>query len=257
MWSVRRSRGLGYTQINQGMETRLKERLTGAAIIVALIVALVPEMFRGQANPPPASSTSSSGDGPPVRTYTIDLSNNPKSSGPLQAPSEAVPAPAASTAPTPPPAAPAVSASVTPAVPSTSTSPSVPAPKAIAAPPKPAQAAPPPPHASAVAPAASAPPHVTRTASAATSAPTPAPPKAATAAPAGTWSVQLGLFSKRENAERMVSEAKAKGVNTAITGPDAKGQFHVHVTGLTDRGAAQAMVQKLKGEGLPGAVVAP
>ena len=30
------------------METRLKQRLTGAAILVALVVMLVPEMFHGQ-----------------------------------------------------------------------------------------------------------------------------------------------------------------------------------------------------------------
>jgi cell division septation protein DedD len=84
-----------------------------------------------------------------------------------------------------------------------------------------------------------------------------AAPAAPKAAPGAGWSVQLGLFSRRENAERMMNEAKAKGFNAGISNPDAKGQFHVHVTGLTDRNAAQAMAQKLKGEGLPAAVVAP
>jgi DedD protein len=231
------------------METRLKERLTGAAIVVALIVALVPEMFRGQPGAPPANTmTGSSGDGPPVRTYTIDLSNNPKSSGPLQ--------PLSDSAAPPAPVAPVV-APATPALPATAVS--QPAPAASVAAPKPAPASPTPapqPHASASAPA---PQRVARApAPASTPAPAPAPaPTKTSATPAGSWSVQLGLFSKRENAERMVSEAKVKGFATAITGPDAKGQFHVHVTGLTDRGAAQAMAQKLKGEGLPAAVVTP
>jgi cell division septation protein DedD len=219
------------------METRLKERLTGAAILVALIVALVPEMFRGQAGAPPASS-SSSGEGPPVRTYTIDLSNNPKSSVPLQSPGD-VPAPAAAPAsatpapvavvPTPAPPAPAVPAAAPPSAPASPPPGNVPSP------------APPPRVARATAPSASgASSTVTHT-----------------AAPAGNWSVQLGLFSKRENAERLMNDAKAKGFNPAISSPDAKGQFHVHVTGLTDRNAAAALAQKMKGEGLPAAVVAP
>ncbi len=64
------------------MENRLKERLTGAAILVALIVLLVPEMFRGQRGD--AAAPASSGDGPPMRSYTIDLSNSPASKAPLQ-----------------------------------------------------------------------------------------------------------------------------------------------------------------------------
>ncbi|MGA8706912.1 MAG: hypothetical protein WB646_07980, partial [Steroidobacteraceae bacterium] len=64
------------------MENRLKERLTGAAILVALIVLLVPEMFRGQRGD--TAAPASSGDGPPIRSYTIDLSNSPASKAPLQ-----------------------------------------------------------------------------------------------------------------------------------------------------------------------------
>ena len=54
------------------MENRLKERLTGAAILVALIVLLVPEMFHGQRRDV-AGNAGSSGEGPPMRSYTIDL----------------------------------------------------------------------------------------------------------------------------------------------------------------------------------------
>src|SRR5579863_6017271 len=65
------------------MENRLKQRLTGAAILVALIVMLVTEMFHGQRGNL-AAVTGSSGEGPPVRSYTIDLSNSPSRGGPLQ-----------------------------------------------------------------------------------------------------------------------------------------------------------------------------
>ena len=81
MWWGRRSSGLGYTELQ--MENRLKERLTGAAILVALIVLLVPEMFHGQRRDV-AASTGSSAEGAPVRSYTIDLSNGPARTAPLQ-----------------------------------------------------------------------------------------------------------------------------------------------------------------------------
>jgi DedD protein len=253
MWSVRRSRGLGYTEKTTGMETRLKERLTGAAILVALIVALVPEMFRGQSGggQPKSVTSSSSGEGPPVRTYTIDLSNNPKSSGPLQSANEA--APAATSTPTPaPPSAPAPAAQASP--------PPAPAPAQS----QPTSPAPAPRHTAPTAtptpipaPIPAPTPSPARVARAPTPIPAAPPASAPKPAPAATWSVQLGLFSKRENAERMMNEAKAKGFNATVSSTDAKGQFHVQVTGLTDRNAAQAMVQKLKGENLPAAVVAP
>jgi cell division septation protein DedD len=69
--------------------------------------------------------------------------------------------------------------------------------------------------------------------------------------------VQLGLFAKRENAERQVSDAKARGFAVSISNADPKGLFHVRVAGLADRAAAQAVEQKLKAQGLPAAVVAP
>jgi DedD protein len=218
------------------MENRLKERLTGAAILVALIVMLVPEMFRGQGGSGATSTatSSSSGDGPPVRSYTIDLSNNPKSNGPLQSTSEQ-PAPAAAAAPIPQPTPPP-----TPQPLPQPASPPTPAPAAKSSPPPP-QTAPP-------APAA----RTTRAATAA--APATAPPKTATSA---AWSVQLGIFAKHENAEKLMSEAKGKGFNVAVSSADAKGLFHVHSAGLPDRAAAQTLVQRLKADGFQAAIIAP
>jgi DedD protein len=51
------------------METRVKARLIGALILVALIVLLVPEMLSG-----PRQSQKSSKEGGAAQTYTIDLS---------------------------------------------------------------------------------------------------------------------------------------------------------------------------------------
>jgi len=82
------------------MDTRIKERLVGAAVLVGIIVALVPEMLSGprQENPAPAS-------GDQVRTYTIDLSRDAGAGGP---PREVLPsdAPVVTPAPTPEGAAP-------------------------------------------------------------------------------------------------------------------------------------------------------
>ena len=52
---------------------RLKERLTGAAILVALIVLIVPEMFHGHARRARRPAGAAAARAPPMRSYTIDL----------------------------------------------------------------------------------------------------------------------------------------------------------------------------------------
>jgi DedD protein len=203
------------------MENRLKERMTGAAILVALIVMLVPEMFRGQGGEV-ASTSSGSGEGPPVRSYTIDLSNSPSHNGPLQ-----------STAANQTPIAPATAAS----------------PPAAAAP------APTPQPAAVSAEPASVPSQSTaRVVRAATPSVSLSPGKTAGAS---GWRVQIGIFAKRENAERLMREAQGRGFNVSVSSADSKGLFHVHAAGLPDRAAAQTLSQKLKSNGFQAAVVAP
>jgi DedD protein len=208
------------------METRLKERLTGAAILVALVVMLVPEMFHGQRGDIAASS-GSSGDGPPVRSYTIDLSNSPSGSAPLQSTPASEDKPVAA----PQPATPPVN---------------------VAAPASPAPA-PPPPAAPTAAPAAAVNAAVAK-------APAPAPntrPVAAAHSPAGGgWAVQLGLFAKRDNAERLVHSAQGKGFEVSVSAADARGLYRVYAGGMADRGAAESFAQRLKDQGLPAAVIA-
>jgi len=186
------------------MENRLKERLTGAAILVALIVMLVPEMFHGQRGDV-AASASSSGEGPPLRSYTIDLSNNPKTSAPLQSTP-------ANTAPTPDPA---------------------PAPVPAAA---------------AAAPTVTVEPRIV-----AGSRP---PGGADHNAAGGGWAVQLGLFAKRDNAERLQHAAQAKGFPVTLSGADARGLYRVYAGGMADRAAAEGYAQRLKDQGMPAAVIA-
>jgi len=228
------------------MENRLKERLTGAAIVVAIMVLLVPEMFRGQRTGAAADASSSS-DGPPVRSYTIDLSNGPARTEPLPSssgadaasPDTAQATPASAAAPT---TAQASSGATVSEAPKSSDS-SVAAAKGAGVV-----------HAPAAAPPAAAPaPSTARLASVTPAAhSSPASPAAASG-----WSVQLGLFAKRDNAERLMQAALAKGLSVSISAPDAKGLFHVRAAGLTDRAAAQVLAERFRAQGFAATVAAP
>jgi DedD protein len=201
------------------METRLKERLTGAAILVALIVLVVPELFHGQRPDVAANASSSSGEGPPVRSYTIDLSNGPARTAPLQSTDSAG----------------EITASPMPANGGSAASAPDAAPVASVPKPKPA-----------VAPAPSFAP-----------APSPASHAAAKTASASSWGVQLGLFASRENAERLMHSAQGKGFPVSVSDPDGKGLYHVVAGGLPDRAAAQTLQGRLQTQGFQAALVAP
>ena len=119
------------------MEQRVKERLTGAALLVGVVVLLVPELFRGERG---SASTVRPTDpaAPPVQSYTIELGTSPPAvpdAEPLPAalpqavapvvPVAAVPAVAVKPAPVEKPPAPV-------AVVATPPKPRVAAPKAVA-----------------------------------------------------------------------------------------------------------------------------
>jgi DedD protein len=223
------------------MENRLKVRLTGAAILVALVVLLVPEMFRGQ-RARDAVSTGSA-DGPPVRAYTIDLDGH--TSAPLQNAPPPSSQPSELTPPSPPSAP-------SPAPPPTSTSTSGPAPAgALAAPagvavstPSAAPSSPPAPKAEPAGPAG-------RPATA------HAPVNAGTSVAAGKWTVQLGLFAKHDNAERLAKQAQAKGFAVEVSGADSHGLYRVHSSLVGDRGRALALQQQFKSQGFAASVTPP
>lgn len=103
------------------MDERIKERLTGAAILVVIVVLLVPEMFRGERVAPPSTIKTEPGT-PPLRSYTIELDGMsaagtappasgepPASVAPPVAPAPSLPQPAIAAAPAarPAPVAPA------------------------------------------------------------------------------------------------------------------------------------------------------
>jgi DedD protein len=225
------------------VETRVKERLTGAVILVALIVVLVPELLSGPhgARRAPARAA----DAPPERSFTVDLTDGPRKS------SAAVPQPEAGEA------APAPTPAVSSASPATD-----PAPEASAsAPPAPAPA--PQPSASAPRAARANAPHATPRATAvaqdssgASVAPRGRTHTQAAAATPG-WAIQVGSFNSRENAERLASELRARNFVASVSGSTTNGRklYRVRVGPEPDRASAQALAVRLRAAGHGGSIV--
>jgi cell division septation protein DedD len=197
----------------------VKERLTGAIILVALIVLLVPELLTGPVRSAPRSvAVASSVEGPPLRSYTIKLADDPHlrgasaHSGPEQpAPLPPAPAPAASSAPAPLAAEEATSA--------------------------------PAPHAVTTAPAA----HPSAAAGAVA--------QAGSAETSGAYVVQLGSFASRANAERLAKKVRAQGFAVSVSQGSSGRLYRVRVGPAHDRAAAGELAQQLRAHGHSGAIV--
>jgi DedD protein len=202
------------------LQDHLKERLTGAAILVIVVVLLVPELFRGPPGANLKAGTNASA-GPPVRSYTIDLRDSSAAQPPgASAPAIAMPAAAAASAsPNGPPGAPSapVDSSAPPAAPALN---------------------PATPHA--VSPA---------TPRSATAAPSPHAAARASAAKSA-WTVQVGSFARRDYAERMAKQVMAKGYAVEVAGPDDRGLYRVRSAPQAERAAATALKQKMQASGL-------
>lgn len=202
------------------MDRRVKERLVGASILVALIVLIVPELLSGP-TPSPVIDRPPVSTPEPVRNVTVDL-----------VPSK-VPAPAAE--PTSPSIArPPQSPSGIPpgGIPSSG----IPAGAEAAganAPSVPLESAPPPP----------------------TSAAAGAKPAVASRA----WAVQLGSFASRDNADKMLHQLRGQGFAVFIlpggSGPSLR--YRVRIGPMADRGAAAQEAAKLKSLGHVATVVPP
>lgn len=229
------------------MERRVKERLIGATLLVALIVLIVPEMLSGP-KPPSAQPLTvglPTSTAAPTRSVSVDLATS-------KATAEAGPAPAGAASPDaasdePPPTSSGAAAG--------NDRPSESA--------QPDQAAP-----------ASAPTVTTLRAQepAGSALETPASgPKsglgesAAGQSPAGQsghrgWTVQLGSFASRANAEKLVHQLQARGGSSPYVSASGSGtslRYRVRVGPLADRGAAERAAGKLRAAGHPATVVAP
>jgi DedD protein len=203
------------------VESPVKERLTGALILIAALIVVVPEMLSGPDSSTPASGADAEA-GPPVRTYQLQLDTPSAGRSEDQSalsPVQSGPAPAAE-----PPVA-TVSVAEQPAT-------DQPAAEKPAAE-KPAQAS--------VDPLASG------------------KPVAADSAAGGNWWAQLGSFSSRDNAERLARELRAAGYQISVSPSRTNGKelFRVRAGPVGSREAAVALQGRLAAIGHKAALVAP
>jgi DedD protein len=204
------------------MDRRVKERLVGATILVALVVLIVPALLSGPKSADPAAPATADA----VRSYTVDLAAPP-------APAPAVPE----------------SASNAPAAAYTGTG------SNTAAAPNMAPSSPKPPDAGAA-------PLTQPALESAKPAPTSnAAARLAAAGNSnhGAWSVQLGSFASEANAKKMVRELKSKGISAYVvsSGTGASMRHRVRVGPMADRDAAGREASALEAQGLSATPVAP
>jgi DedD protein len=203
------------------MDSRAKQRLTGAVILVALFVLLVPELLTG----PRVADVPDGAADEGMRRYTIDLDASAPPAQPEVSPT--------------PPAVALPPVSEERAKPGDEAAPALPDP----APTEPAVAAHEPPKPVVVTPATPRQP-----------APTQAAP---TQAARGSFVVQLGTFGSKENADRLVRDITGKGF-TAFVAPftkDGHELYRVRVGPTRDRAAAEALATQLRRVGQTGSIV--
>lgn len=217
------------------MDVQAKDRLTGAVILVALLVLLVPEILSGPAHSGSAVADQTTGE-TALRSYSVDL-------GEVQR------APATNSAAAPGAADSSEQGSVSaeasaPALPATA------APQSHAETSTPAPVIPTGPAAATQAPAAA----TTRAA--------PVRPVAMAAKPAaapamrGAWTVQLGTFSSQANADRLVHELQGKGFAAFSTERASGGRklYRVRVGPASDHAGAVALAARLRSAGHTGSL---
>lgn len=221
------------------MERRVKERLVGATILVALIVLIVPALLSGPklpSAPPLAQGLPASN----TRGVTIDLdtSHATPEVSPSESASTAQSAPASSAASTAAPSedAQAATGGAGSKESAQDSTPTVTTLKAQESAPPPLESAPAPPKS------------------------VPGSPPAENAPSRRAWAVQLGSFASKVNAEKLVHQLQAHGgpgVYVLSSGSGASLRYRVRMGPLADRGSAEREVAKLKAERHAATVVPP
>jgi len=193
------------------MEVRVRERLIGALVLVAIVVLFVPAILKGR-DPAPAALPESA----PTRRVEVPIGNS------VPAPEEQILVPE----PAQPDSAPAATAPPPPD----------PKPEAEAAS-KASTAAPPAPEERRV---ASEPP-----------AKTPASPTPVAGASTSAWAVQLGAFSNRSKADQLVAELRKRRYAAFVFEYRASGQvlYRVRVGPEQDRKRAEEIAARLAKDG--------
>jgi DedD protein len=211
------------------MDSRAKQRVTGAIILAALFVLLVPELLTGPRGADAPGTAAEEG----MRRYTIDLNAaNPS-------------APPSDSQTTPPVALPQPASDETLAKPGESAAP------VIAAPVKTPPATATPPAVTHAPPPVQVPVQV------------PAPqveaqkPAPATPVDRGSFAVQLGSFGSRDNADRLVRDMTAKGFAAFVAPIKSGGRelYRVRVGPTRDRAQAEALAAQLRRVGQSGSIV--
>jgi DedD protein len=252
------------------MDRRVKERLIGATILVALIVLIVPELLSGPRPallPPLAAGLPNS-----TRHVSVDLATGNGTSQPQAVDAATVGAAARETP----------GAAGARAVGSSASGGGSGASKVSGAALQGASAEAPAPGALGPGAKAGAPGSSTAAASSTSSAPTVATLKAQeSAAPVETpissprsavekadasdagahgqrgWAVQLGSFASKANAEKLLHQLPGSGFYLVSSGSGASLRYRVRMGPLADRGAAERALRKLKEEGHAATLVTP
>jgi cell division septation protein DedD len=209
------------------MDRRVKERLVGASILALLIVLIVPELLSGPA--PSRSTPKLPVSAPePIRNITVDLATSKATVPGLETgsapPRDGLDA-AASAA-----ARPAAGAAGNAAASAAAGAAPGPAGGAAADTPMPLE-------------------------SSATS-----PTSVAGAKTGGhAWSVQLGSFASRANAEKLLHQLKGQGFAAYVLpgGSGSSARYRVRIGPMADHGTASQAVIKLKSLGHPASIVPP
>jgi DedD protein len=220
------------------MDSRAKQRLTGAVILVAVFVLFVPELLTGPGKNTPADAPAEEG----LRRYTIDLDapSNPAQTTPRASEPAVVLPPVEN----PMQAAPALATPGEAAAPEADS----PAPAGVAAArPAPADTN----NVSATPPAPRSTPPVPRVETARPASAPAVPPEK------GSFAVQLGSFGSRDNADRLVRDMTAKGFSAFVAPIKSNGRelYRVRVGPTRDRLQAEALATQLRRIGQTGSIV--
>ncbi|HKS57173.1 MAG TPA: SPOR domain-containing protein [Steroidobacteraceae bacterium] len=217
------------------MERKVKERLVGAAVLMAAAVLLIPEMLSGHRESTTEPAAAQSRNDAPIKTYTIDLSHSSSEQPPTAVVENRAPPPEEAAAEQPSAVQPAAGDQAKPEVPQQSAA-VQPDPQPAAQAPKPAVVEQP----TAAASSARAPLH-----------PLASGEDAPTSAMSGRWAVQVGTFSKEANAQRLVKQLRDQGQSAFVMPLKSGGAtlYRVRIGPMKDRASADAALRELKSAG--------
>jgi len=205
------------------VERKVKERLVGAAVLMAAAIILIPEMLSGPDRKSPAdSATAQARNDAPIKTYTIDLSHSSSEQPPAAVVDNRAPPPEE--------------------LPPTQAAPEQPATGDQAKPEEPQQSQPPP-QAVVEQPTAATP---------AVREPDRPLASSAQAPTSARWAVQVGTFSKEANAERLVKQLRDQGQSAFVMPLKSSGGstlYRVRIGPMQDRASAEAALRDLKSPG--------